>query len=212
VDLLADSIMHASFTAEEVAGARQVIAYQRAELQSQPQALATEHLYTAAYGADTPLGRPDKCPDGREAAIDAAALRGYMAKYFTAPRMTLAAVNVEHGAAVELAEKHFGGLRATAAPGAAVGRVQCPYVGGDVRSSPDWSAVPATAAAAQAASKTDLTHVMLALPTVGWCHDDIVPVCVVDTLLGGGSSFSAGGPGKGMYSRLYREVLNMNSW
>ena len=42
--------------------------------------------------------------------------------------------------------------------------------------------------------------------------DDVVPVCVVDTLLGGGSSFSAGGPGKGMYSRLYREVLNAYAW
>ncbi|MCI14170.1 mitochondrial-like-processing peptidase subunit alpha-like, partial [Trifolium medium] len=27
-------------------------------------------------------------------------------------------------------------------------------------------------------------------------------------LLGGGGSFSAGGPGKGMYSRLYLRVLN----
>lgn len=26
---------------------------------------------------------------------------------------------------------------------------------------------------------------------------------VLNTLLGGGGSFSAGGPGKGMYSRLY---------
>ena len=31
-------------------------------------------------------------------------------------------------------------------------------------------------------------------------------------LLGGGDSFSAGGPGKGMYSRLYREVLNRCGW
>lgn len=31
-------------------------------------------------------------------------------------------------------------------------------------------------------------------------------------LLGGGSSFSAGGPGKGMHSRLYRAVLNQYYW
>jgi len=36
------------------------------------------------------------------------------------------------------------------------------------------------------------------------CAADVVVECVMDTLLGGGSSFSAGGPGKGMYSRLYR--------
>ncbi|KAJ2738767.1 Mitochondrial-processing peptidase subunit alpha [Coemansia sp. BCRC 34490] len=31
-------------------------------------------------------------------------------------------------------------------------------------------------------------------------------------LLGGGGSFSAGGPGKGMYSRLYTRVLNQHAW
>jgi mitochondrial-processing peptidase subunit alpha len=40
----------------------------------------------------------------------------------------------------------------------------------------------------------------------------VIPVCVLDTLLGGGSSFSAGGPGKGLYTRLYREVLNRFGW
>jgi processing peptidase subunit alpha len=30
--------------------------------------------------------------------------------------------------------------------------------------------------------------------------------------MGGGGSFSAGGPGKGMYSRLYRNVLNKHGW
>ena len=29
-------------------------------------------------------------------------------------------------------------------------------------------------------------------------------------LLGGGGSFSAGGPGKGMYSRLYTNILNQH--
>lgn len=37
-------------------------------------------------------------------------------------------------------------------------------------------------------------------------------VVVLQTLLGGGESFSAGGPGKGMYSRLYRNVLNKFVW
>jgi len=37
---------------------------------------------------------------------------------------------------------------------------------------------------------------------------DFVPFCVLNMLLGGGGSFSAGGPGKGMFSRLYLNVLN----
>lgn len=79
-----------------------------------------------------------------------------------------------------------------------------------MRVSPDWASLPPTIAAMTA--KTQFTHVMLAFPTVGWKSDSVVPVCVTDTLLGGGSSFSAGGPGKGMYSRLYREALNAFPW
>ena len=56
------------------------------------------------------------------------------------------------------------------------------------------------------------THVAIGFEVGGWSSDDLVPTCVLQSLLGGGSSFSAGGPGKGMYSRLYRQVLNRNSW
>jgi len=56
------------------------------------------------------------------------------------------------------------------------------------------------------------TRVALAFELGGWHSDDLVPTCVLQTLLGGGNSFSAGGPGKGMYSRLYRQVLNKYYW
>lgn len=35
---------------------------------------------------------------------------------------------------------------------------------------------------------------------------------VMTYLLGGGSSFSSGGPGKGMHSRLFTRVLNRYDW
>ena len=41
---------------------------------------------------------------------------------------------------------------------------------------------------------------------------DIYSLATLQTLLGGGGSFSAGGPGKGMYSRLYTNVLNQYGW
>mgnify|MGYP001230558024 FL=1 len=57
------------------------------------------------------------------------------------------------------------------------------------------------------------THVSVAFDSGhGWHGDDVIPACVLHSLLGGGDSFSAGGPGKGMYSRLYREVLNRYYW
>ena len=57
-----------------------------------------------------------------------------------------------------------------------------------------------------------MSYAALAFDTAGWHDDDLVPVCVLQTLLGGGDSFSAGGPGKGMYSRLYTNVLNRFYW
>merc|ERR1712233_202789 len=44
--------------------------------------------------------------------------------------------------------------------------------------------------------------------SVGWQSDDVCAVAALMVMLGGGGSFSAGGPGKGMYSRLYTNVLN----
>lgn len=39
-----------------------------------------------------------------------------------------------------------------------------------------------------------------------------IPLAILQMLLGGGGSFSAGGPGKGMYSRLYTQMLNRYNW
>lgn len=213
LSLVAETVQTPLLSAAALDGARRIIAFQRDEAASQPQVLASEQLLAAAYGRTSPLGRPEKCPASALASVDTAALRRFAAKHFCASRMVLAAVGVEHSAAVAAAEAAFGGLPVSASAGGALGgppRPRVEYVGGDVRSSPDWSQLPPTVAAATA--KTEFAHMMLAFPTVGWSHEDVVPVCVVDTLLGGGSSFSAGGPGKGMYSRLYREVLNAHAW
>ncbi|KAI1144397.1 peptidase M16 inactive domain-containing protein [Hypoxylon sp. FL0543] len=56
------------------------------------------------------------------------------------------------------------------------------------------------------------THIHLAFEALPIASDDIYALATLNTLLGGGGSFSAGGPGKGMYSRLYTNVLNQHSF
>ncbi|KAI1338053.1 putative mitochondrial processing peptidase alpha subunit [Xylariaceae sp. FL0016] len=56
------------------------------------------------------------------------------------------------------------------------------------------------------------THIHLAFEGLPTSSDDIYALATLNTLLGGGGSFSAGGPGKGMYSRLYTNVLNQHGW
>ncbi|KAN0110525.1 Peptidase M16 inactive domain containing protein [Hyaloscypha variabilis] len=62
------------------------------------------------------------------------------------------------------------------------------------------------------ASLPPLTHIHLAFEALPISSDDIYALATLQTLLGGGGSFSAGGPGKGMYSRLYTNVLNQHAW
>lgn len=54
----------------------------------------------------------------------------------------------------------------------------------------------------------ELGHLYIAFEGVGINDDDVYAMAVMQVLLGGGGSFSAGGPGKGMYSRLYTHILN----
>ncbi|KAK4169430.1 mitochondrial-processing peptidase subunit alpha [Cladorrhinum sp. PSN259] len=56
------------------------------------------------------------------------------------------------------------------------------------------------------------THIQLAFEGLPIGSEDIYALATLQTLLGGGGSFSAGGPGKGMYSRLYTNVLNQHGW
>lgn len=57
-----------------------------------------------------------------------------------------------------------------------------------------------------------LSHIHLAFEALPISSEDIYALATLQTLLGGGGSFSAGGPGKGMYSRLYTSVLNQHGW
>lgn len=109
--------------------------------------------------------------------------------------VVIAGAGIGHDELVDMAKHHFGHLQQETANQTKIST----YRGGSCS-----LVVPE--------SMDGLTRVGLALELGGWHSDDLVPGCVLQTLLGGGNSFSAGGPGKGMYSRLYRQVLNRYSW
>ena len=114
--------------------------------------------------------------------------------------MVIAGAGIQHEHIVELANKHFGHLQSSSSPSSTSknGIIESTYTGGLYKKN--------------TTTQDGFSRVALAFPTGGWHSDDLVPACVLQTLLGGGSSFSAGGPGKGMYSRLYRQVLNRYYW
>jgi len=54
----------------------------------------------------------------------------------------------------------------------------------------------------------ELAHFVLGVESCSHRHEDFIGTCVLSMMMGGGGSFSAGGPGKGMYTRLYTSVLS----
>lgn len=112
--------------------------------------------------------------------------------------MVVAGAGIEHEHLVSLAEQYFGHLQPSSMSSSNNGIIESIYTGGSHKQT--------------LTTQDGFTKIALAFPTGGWHSKDLVPSCVLQTLLGGGSSFSAGGPGKGMYSRLYRQVLNRYYW
>eukprot|EP00834_Sanchytrium_tribonematis_P007807 NODE_773_length_3988_cov_0.523271.p2 type:complete len:378 gc:universal NODE_773_length_3988_cov_0.523271:2815-1682(-) len=55
----------------------------------------------------------------------------------------------------------------------------------------------------------ELTHFSVVFPICGINSKQMFVFSVLSSILGGGSSFSAGGPGKGIYSRLYQLLCHV---
>lgn len=58
---------------------------------------------------------------------------------------------------------------------------------------------------------SEFNHVYLAFLGPGLHSPKVYAMATLQILLGGGGAFSAGGPGKGMYSRLYTHILNRHA-
>ncbi|KAH7650343.1 mitochondrial processing peptidase [Cryptosporidium bovis] len=61
--------------------------------------------------------------------------------------------------------------------------------------------------------KKPFTNIVIALNTGSdWKSYDLIVLSLLQAHLGGGSSFSVGGPGKGMHSKLFLDVLSKFDW
>jgi len=197
MSLLSDSILHPLFSEEEVMEQKMVIGYQMQEMT--PDMRMKEALHLVAYKG-SPLGNNHYCQQNRMEKLSGQMAKEYCDQYYTAPNMVLAGAGVDHQTFVELGEKYFSSvskpgqhhLSKCSASEYTGGLIKMEGVSGHLREK--------------------LTRSCMAFEVGGWNDERFVPTCVLQTLLGGGDSFSAGGPGKGMYSRLYREVLNRHYW
>ena len=212
VGILSEVILQPKISDEELDFCRQTIAYELEDLHRKPEQepLLLEQIHMAAYRGNT-LGLPKICPQKNISLIDRNVLYTYLSTYHTPERMVLAAVGVDHESLVKLAEKYFVNVKPIWS-----GKVQplepdnslAQYSGGIEAVEKDLSNI-----SMGPTPMPELVHIVLGLESSSHQNlEDFIPVCVLNMLMGGGGSFSAGGPGKGMYTRLYTNVLNKYHW
>jgi len=186
--MLASTVFEPNFLPWELEEAKGIAKQELEEYQNNHQLLLQELSHTAAYGAGSPLGKPLMAARTLPH-VDVDACAKFVEEQYVPSRMVLAAAGVDHADLVEIAKASpFG----RAAAGLPQSHVKTEYVGGEYREHAD----------------EPLTHFALTFKGCGWNDKDLVPICVLNTMMGGGFSFSAGGPGKGMYTRLYQNILN----
>jgi len=254
LSLISDTVLDPSFHPEEIEAQRDAAFYEVREIQSKPDMILPEILHYVAYG-EKGLGNSLLCPEDRINQIDKFALRKGMKEWYRPERMVIAGAGMQHEELVELADRYFSSLKSTGTtPFASSRTITNPSIPTHLLNTPAPSVAKSLARAAsylfpKAISspaipksptstytgghrfvhdpQAEFNHLYVAYEGVGIHDDDIYAIAVMQVLLGGGGSFSAGtsrqhtisygshtligGPGKGMYSRLYTHILNYYS-
>jgi len=120
-------------------------------------------------------------------------------RFYRPSRIVVAVAGAEHREVMKCVEKQFGKYPKYENNGPHL--PPSIYTGGDIRNEIENppKANP---------QDRDVSHVLLGFEGVNFHDNNLIAMACLHVLLGGGGSFSAGGPGKGMYSRLYRNLLN----
>ncbi|TPX67849.1 hypothetical protein SpCBS45565_g03426 [Spizellomyces sp. 'palustris'] len=206
-------VRHPLLLPQEMDDTRSTTLYEIQDLSMRPDMTLPEILHAVAFrnsdGTPSTLGRPLLCPIENLEAMTPELLREYRSTWYTPDRMVVAGIGMDHQMLVDLATREFGDMSPATPDIIALQQQQTKpahYSGGielidakDLPPSPNPDDRP-------------LTHVYIAFEALSMSDPDIYALATLTSLMGGGGSFSAGGPGKGMYTRLYTQVLNRYHW
>lgn len=200
LDVAAAAALEPHFDADAVAVVKQDLALQIDEYRNAPAEFVPEMIHSLAFdapataaaaaAAEGGIGRPLLCSVRELDALSGSAAEAFLRRRLLGSNVVVVGYGVEHAALCERAERLVGSMPSGAAPPSP----PSVYRGG-------WRAIESTS------SDANLTHVAVGFEGARIGSRDSYTACVLQMLLGGGDSFSTGGPGKGMYSMLYRDVL-----
>ena len=171
-----------------------------------PEPLLAEMLHEAAF-KEGPLANPKICPEENLKKINKSNLYSFMRTLYLPKRTVLTCIGVDHEEFVQMAKENFSSVVPIweQSESKNIDTRKATWMGGSKIIEKDLSDLN------QGSNNQlpELTHLVVGLQSPAYLSEkDFVASCVINTLMGGGGSFSAGGPGKGMYSRLYLNILN----
>lgn len=196
--LMLANVLCPSVLPDEVAEAQEHVRELQLIMEEKPESLVVELLHVAAYKDDT-LGHALYATEQDLPLCTPENIKNFISQECTPDRLTVVGVNVDFQELCKWTARSFaeqGHLQSVASGG---GRELQPakYTGGEVRM----------------ARPNPLAHLIFGWEVPGgWNGKWLAAATVLQMFLGGGGSFSTGGPGKGMHTRLYTEVLNRHHW
>jgi processing peptidase subunit alpha len=196
VSLISDSILGPKFNEENIQEVKEGLALSYEDQLENPvmTAIAREQLYKSCFG-ETVLGKT-------QLALNPGATRSqlfeFVRKYYRPERCVIVGVNVDDTAFLNLIEKYF------VFSNSAYNQIDefSIWSGGEQRYT--YLETPNEVMKQNIPALTSV-----ALSFQGWAnsHKDIYAAHVLESILGGGDSFSAGGPGKGLSSIIHTRYL-----
>lgn len=194
---------------------RKAIEFELEDLSTRPdpEPLLVEMIHEAAF-SNSPLENPKICPTENINKIKREDLYSFMKTLYQPKRTVLACIGTDHNEFTQMAVEKFGSIRPlwdenpkllASNLNGNIDTRKAIWTGGSKVIEKDLSELNQ----GYNNQLPELTHLIVGLESPSFMNEkDFVTSCVINTLMGGGGSFSAGGPGKGMYSRLYLNVLN----
>ncbi|KAL0707601.1 hypothetical protein Bca4012_074027 [Brassica carinata] len=181
VEVLVDSVRNPAFVDWQVNEELRKVKMEIGELAKNPMGYLLEAVHSAGYSGA--MANPFYAPESAISGLTGDVLEKFVSENYTAPRMVLAASGVEHEELLKVVEPLLSDLPNVTRPV----EPKSQYVGGDFRQH----------------TGDEATHFALSFGVPGWDKEkEAVMATVLQMLMGGGGSFSAGGPGKGMHSWL----------
>ncbi|KAF9961340.1 Mitochondrial-processing peptidase subunit alpha [Mortierella alpina] len=241
LSIMADTIRNPAITEEELEEQRVSAAHEIQEYWSKPEMILPELLHTVAF-KDNTLGNPLLCPMDKLETMTTSNIKNYINTWYRPERIVVSAVGADHDKVVDLTKQLFGDMGSSdkdSASSSSSSSAAAESVTGSSNSNkgglfkslfgkagsasstvltPDYKALSQQTAHYTGGTllieddSQPFTHLFVGFEGLSINDDDIYALATLQLLMGGGSSFSAGGPGKGMYSRLFSNVLNHYNW